>query len=244
MKILCMLPAGKGVYPPEAEERRLAVMRSYTTASTQIDAEYMPGVSGFSPWGQAGRRDPKVTAEHMLTAAELSAQLAVKAERDGYDAFCPFGTLDVGVREARALVRIPVVGQSEACFLYCAMLDRPFAACTYMPGDEERMRTWAHDAGAGQLLAAHTAIGIPNSEYPQRRQELLDRFVECTREARTAGAELMGLVAMSICPVEYSAKELSEASGFPVLDAVAAQIAMAEWWHRTGLPPSLLRLPR
>jgi hypothetical protein len=30
----------------------------------------------------------------------------------------------------------------------------------------------------------------------------------------------------------------------PVLDALAAQIAMAEWWHRTGLPPSLLRLPR
>jgi hypothetical protein len=49
---------------------------------------------------------------------------------------------------------------------------------------------------------------------------------------------------MSICPTEFSAKELSEASGLPVLDALAAQVAMAEWWHRTGLPPSLLRLPR
>jgi hypothetical protein len=54
----------------------------------------------------------------------------------------------------------------------------------------------------------------------------------------------MGLVAMSICPTEYSAKELSEASGLPVLDALACQIALAEWWHRTGLPPSLLRSPR
>lgn len=244
MRILCMLPAGRGVYPAAAEQRRLEVMRSYSTGDTQIDAEYMPGVSGFQPWGQAGRRDPAATAQHMQTAAELSAQLAVKAERDGYDAFCPFGTLDVGVREARSQVSIPVVGQSEACFLYCTMLGRRFAACTYMPGDEERMRNWARDAGADQLLVAHTAIGIPNSEYPDRRPELLDRFVACTKDAKAAGAELMGLVAMSICPVEYSAKELSDTSGFPVLDAVAAQIAMAEWWHRTGLPPSLLHLPR
>ena len=57
MRILCMLPAGRGVYPPEAEQRRLDLMRSYATAATQIDAEYMPGISGFSPWGGAvGRR--------------------------------------------------------------------------------------------------------------------------------------------------------------------------------------------
>jgi hypothetical protein len=43
-------------------------------------------------------------------------------------------------------------------------------------------------------LVANTAIGIPNSEYPQRRQELLDRFVACVQEAREQGAALMGLV--------------------------------------------------
>jgi hypothetical protein len=30
----------------------------------------------------------------------------------------------------------------------------------------------------------------------------------------------------------------------PVLDALAWQIAMAEWWHRVGLAPSLLRYPQ
>jgi hypothetical protein len=54
----------------------------------------------------------------------------------------------------------------------------------------------------------------------------------------------MGLIAMSICPGEFSAAELTQASGFPVLDALACQIAMAEWWHRTALPPNLLRMPR
>jgi allantoin racemase len=244
MRILCMLPAAKGVYPVEAEERRLVVMRSYATPSTQIDAEYMPEVSGFSPWGGGGGRQRYQQSEQNIRAAQFSADLALKAEERGYDAFCPFGTLDIGVQEARKRVRIPVVGQSEACFLYCKMLDRRFGACFYMPGGEERILAAARDAGAADLLVAHTTIGIPNSEYPERHEEVRDRFVACAAEARAKGAEMMGLVAMSICPVEFSARELSDVSGMPVLDAMAAQIAMAEWWHRTGLPPSLLKIPR
>ena len=135
MKILCMLPAGRGVYPEEAEERRLALMRSYSTAAAHVDADYMPDVSGFVPWGREGSPPP---AEAAARAAELSAQRAVQAEREGYDAFCPFGTLDVGVQEARNLVRIPVVGQREACLLFCGLLGRRFAWVTYMPGSEER----------------------------------------------------------------------------------------------------------
>jgi len=241
MRILCMLPAARGVYPPEAEERRLNLMRSYTTLATQVDADYMPAVSGFSPWGGSeGAAPPDASAR----AAQLSAQRAIQAEQEGYDAFCPFGTLDIGVRQARQLVKIPVVGQAEACFLFCGLLHQPFASCSYMPGGEDRIRTWARDTGVEPLLVANTAIGIPNAEYPQRRQELLERFMACVQAAREKGATLMGLVAMSICPTEYSATELSEASGMPVLDALACQIALAEWWHRTGLPPSLLRCPR
>ena len=58
-------------------------------------------------------------------AAQLSAQRAVQAEQEGYDAFCPFGTLDIGVREARTCVQIPVVGQAEACFLFCGLTGPP-----------------------------------------------------------------------------------------------------------------------
>jgi hypothetical protein len=52
MRILCMLPAARGVYPEEAEERRMAVMRSYATPATQIDVDYMPANLGVRPVGQ------------------------------------------------------------------------------------------------------------------------------------------------------------------------------------------------
>lgn len=229
MKILCMLPAPPGVYWPEGEAKRLEVMRSYASASTQVDVDYMP--------------EPEGALDEAARHA-LSAQRAVQAEREGYDAFCPFGTLDFGIEEGQPLVKIPVVGQRQACLLFCGMLDRRFAWVTYMPGSEERNFAWAREAGVGPLMVASLSIGFPNTEFPKRRVELLERFVACAQEAREKGAELMGVVAMSICPTEYSARELSEASGMPVLDALGCQVAMAEWWHRVGLSPSLLRYPR
>ncbi len=241
MRVMCMLPAGVGVYPEVAAKRRLKVMESYSTPDIEVHAEYMPGVSGFSPWGgkggpEAGRLDP---------AHSLAADLAQRAEREGYDAFCPYGMLDIGVKEARKRgVRIPVVGQSEAAILFCGMLGRRFASCSYMPGVGALVRSEAAALGHEDLYVADTAIGIPNSEYPQRRQEVLENFVRCTREAREQGAEMMGWIAMSICPGEFSAKELMAASGFPVVDALACQIALAHWWRITGLPPSLLRSER
>lgn len=247
MKILGMLPAGQGVYPPEAEERRISLMRSYATESTQIDVEYMPGISGFSPWSRTAQEFAHTPEGASDRAAELSASLARQAEERGYDAFCPFGTLDIGVPEARAAgVKIPVVGQAESAILYCGLLGRRFASCSYMSTPQgEKLIHWRTEVlGLDGLYVGPTAIEIPNGEYPQRRDEVLERFVGCAKKAKEMGAEIMGLVAMSICPVEFSARELSEAADFPVIDALGAQIAMAEWWHRIGLPPSLLLTPR
>lgn len=242
MKILCMLPAARGVYPEAAAAQRIKAISGYATAGTQIDVDYLPGLSGFNPWGRTpGTVTP---VEATARAAQLSAQRAVQAEKEGYDAFCPFGTLDVGVREARQAVSIPVVGQTEACLLFCGLLGRRFATVTYMPGSEDQTHGWVREASVQHLMVAATSIGIPNSEYPQRRGELRDQFIRCAGEAREKGAEIMGLVAMSICPTEYSARELGDACGMPVQDAMASQIAMAEWWHRTGLKPKLLRYPR
>ena len=66
----------------------------------------------------------------------------------------------------------------------------------------------------------------------------------CVQEARGQGAALMGLVAMSICPTEYAARELSAAARLPVLDALACQIALASGGTGLASPPSLLRSPR
>ena len=245
MKIQFMLPAAKGVYPVEAEERRIALIKSYETESTFIDVVYMPGVSGFSPWGAIEARTSD--ASELEPAHEFAADCAAEAEQKGYDAFLPFGLLDIGVDAARRRnLTIPAVGAAESSALFCGMLGRRFASCSYLMNSEteplarERMTAM----GLEHLFVGSTAIGIPNSEYPKRHDEVRERFILCAKEARERGAEIMGLNAMSICPIEFSAKELTEASGMPVVDSIASQIAMAQFWYRTKLPSQLLHLPR
>lgn len=245
MRILFMLPAAKGVYSPEAAERRFSIMKSYATPDIQIDVDYLPEPSGFSPWG--GQNDPDHrTPDKVARTHELGARRAAQAEREGYDAFCPFGGVDVGVALARQQgVKIPMSGPGEASALLCALIGQPFATCGYVA---QRGPTEGADRytalGIKHLHVASTAIGIENDQYPQRRQEVLERFLDCAREAREKGAQLFGGFGQSICPTEFSAKELSEASGMPCMDGIAAQITIVEMWHRTGLPPSLLKVPR
>jgi len=239
-----MLPAAKGVYPGEAAERRINLIKSYATAATQIDVDYLPEVSGFNPWG--GQTDPNHRpADAVARAHSLGAQRALQAEKDGYDAFCPYGAVDVGVLEARRRgLSIPAAGPGEASALFCGLLGRRFASCSYVATPQSGNRDRYIALGVDHLYVGATAIGIQNSEYPQRHDEVLQRYKDCARQARDMGAEMMGVIGQSICPTEFSAKALQDATGFPTMDGIAAQIAMVEWWHRTGLPPSLLKVPR
>jgi Asp/Glu/hydantoin racemase len=244
VKILFMLPAAKGVYAPEAAERRMNIIKSYATSDIQIDVDYLPEPSGFSPWG--GQNDPDHRRpEAVARTHELGARRALQAEQDGYDAFCPFGSVDVGVAAARNKgLRIPASGPGEASALLCALIGRPFATCAYVAGQVTTGGGRYAELGIGHLHVCSTAIGIENNEYPQRHDEVLERFKECAREAREKGAALFGGFGASICPTEFSAGELAEAAGMPCMDGIAAQISVVSMWHRTGLPPSLLKLPR
>lgn len=244
MRVLFMLPAAEGVYPQEAADRRKRVISSYATPALDIDIVYQPEASGFDPWGGAAHPDKW---RHAMRAHELGARVAQWAQEEGYDAFCPFGLVDVGIEAGRSLgLTIPLCGAAESSALICGLLGRRFARCHYVmteaSAEREKIRTakW----GLEHLYVGDTGIGIDNSEYPQRRDEVLERFVACTRQAKELGAEVMGMVGMSLCPVEFSAADLYDASGMPVVDGIAAQLTVAGFWHRTGLPPSLLKVPR
>src|SRR5689334_12863905 len=115
MRILAMLSAARGVFPPEAEARRIALIRSYATATTEVDVDYMPSASGLGTWMTPGSTvEPALAADAVEWAEEQMGARAVFAEEQGYDAFCPFGVHDIGVRRARELTtRIAVVGQAQ-----------------------------------------------------------------------------------------------------------------------------------
>src|SRR5690348_2159590 len=102
MKILAVLPAAKGVYPDEAEQRRMDRLMSYSRPGVEISVGFPSSPSGFNPYGGGG--GPLQRAQNHL----LVAQRFIEAEQEGYDACFPFGMIDFGVEIARSHCKIPI----------------------------------------------------------------------------------------------------------------------------------------
>jgi Asp/Glu/hydantoin racemase len=100
MKLMVVM----GEYPPEERERRRAAVLKCATPGTEIHFGVIQATFFV-------RANAEINA---LAAGPLVAEIAQKAEADGFDAVVPFGTLDAGVELARNLVRIPVVGAGQS----------------------------------------------------------------------------------------------------------------------------------
>src|SRR5438132_1592514 len=101
MRVLVVLPAIKGVYPADAEQRRVDVVRSYTTPSLQVDAGFPTQESGYVPMSGEGSA-VEIGRNNMMMADRM-----FQAQVEGYDACVPFGMRDFGVETARARCDIP-----------------------------------------------------------------------------------------------------------------------------------------
>jgi len=58
---------------------------------------------------------------------------AMRAEREGYDAFLMGNISDAGVREARELVNIPVLGICETCLHLACLMGANFGLVSISP---------------------------------------------------------------------------------------------------------------
>ena len=68
-----------------------------------------------------------------LRCAVEAVRNAIRAEREGYDAFVLGHFQDAGLWEARAAVRIPVVGLGESAMLHACTLGRSIGLITIDP---------------------------------------------------------------------------------------------------------------
>jgi Asp/Glu/hydantoin racemase len=240
MRILVVLPTAQGVYPAEAEQRRIERVKSYSTPATQVEVGFPSERSGFHPMSRGGEATAYDLAQNHIRIAER----LIQGEQEGYDAASPFGMIDFGVEIARSRVSIPIVGQTQATYAMASMMCSRFGVISYRSSGHPMMRRQATAYGFDHLISGWGAAEMSNADMPSRRQELFDRFVsEGKRLVRDTGAELIVCHGMSMSPIEFPAQEYAEAIGVPVLEGLGCAIAMAEAWVRTGTPYSRVRHP-
>ena len=115
-----------GDYPPEERRLREDTAKSFSTAEVEV------GILSVAPSPFGGL----TPAEIQLVAPYFHAAY-LQAEREGFDAAVPLGTLDLGVDGGRSLVDIPIVGPCEAMFHIAAQLgDNEWHPMRHQPRDE------------------------------------------------------------------------------------------------------------
>jgi allantoin racemase len=169
-------------------------------------------------------------AVQALFSSYFSLQ-AIRAERQGYDAFVIGTSQDPGLVEAKAWAGIPVLGFGETAAHVAALISQRFSFVGFIPeleapithnmrraGLAERMRPFAFIAGGPERVVAAFA-GAP--------APFVAAFHDAVRTVLAAGAE-------AIIPADGLTNEILVASGIravdgaPVIDANGLLVKMAE----------------
>lgn len=224
-----------GEYPPEeGERRRQAVLKC---ASPETEIEFGVIKATFFR-----RSNSQVNS---LSAGPLVAEIAQKAEADGYDAVVPFGTLDAGVELARNLVHIPVVGAGQAVMHLAAQLSNRLGVIAYEEKSIPFMRKQMHAWRVADSVVAIRSVEIPLAESTKSRDVMRERFIKIARDLIDShDAEIIVPMGVTMVPVQYSPQEFEKELGVPVMDALKTSIQTAEMMVRMGLSHSTKTYPR
>lgn len=179
---------------------------------------------------------PSITTVHALSEFRFSREVircAIQAEREGYDVFFMNHFQDGGLYEARAAVKIPVLGLGEATLLHACTMGRKLGLLAinpaFIPTHNEQICRY----GLQQRIAGIRAIDASISDYmdaftsPAKKSELKAIFDREARRLIDGGADV--IVPTGGIPMMLFGKELdANVDGAPIVNGVTVVIKAAE----------------
>ena len=179
---------------------------------------------------------PSVTTVHALSEFRFSRAVvrgAIAAERDGYDAFFMNHFQDVGLYEARAAVRIPVLGLGEATLLHACTMGRKLGLLAinpaFIPTHNEQIARYGLQQRVAGIRAIEASIGdyMDAFESPAKKSELQAIFEREARRLIDSGADV--IVPTGGIPMMLFGKEAdANVDGAPIVNGVTVVIKAAE----------------
>lgn len=180
MRIDVVLATRLGTGP--ADDLRLERMRATGRPGVDIRIRIPDGApTSITTPAEDARAAPGVIAEILA------------AEANGAEAVVVNCTADTGVKRARALAAIPVVGVSESAFHLAAQLGGRFSVLTFAERIAPRFRSMARRWGMARRLASVRSVEMPLEEiddFAVLGTALLAAAETCLRED---GADLIVL---------------------------------------------------
>lgn len=157
-------------------------------------------------------------------------QGALRAEREGYDAFALSTLPEPGLREIRALVNIPVVGYGECAAREAVGNGRKFGALVFIPELAQLYQDNVRRHGLGCRLVGARDVGFRFTDVLAgfgRPAPLIDRFRDAARGLIAHGAEAI-VPGEAPLNVLLAMNGVTEVDGVPVIDSLGAWVRAAE----------------
>lgn len=221
-------------------------------------------VHGVPPGSWAGQQPSALFGYPAIFLAVLAPAFlanAVRAEREGYDAFVVGTFIEPFLRELRSAVSIPVVSSLEATLLVGCTVAQQVGLVTINEALRWSLQTSIERHRLGARVAAVTALEPPLDEAGAISAlaipgPVVEAFRQAAGHVVAAGADAV-IPAESILATVTAEAGLREIEGAAVLDAIAAPLAFAEMlitlqcrtglrigrrWHTQMPSPELINL--
>jgi Asp/Glu/hydantoin racemase len=150
-------------------------------ASAVMGDDATVSVHGLRPGTYAEGCAPIDAIKYRYVASINELQIcdaALVAEREGFDAVAIGCFFDPGLRAARSLVDIPVVGLGETCALVACSLARKFGLVTLCEDQSADYADMMHAYGLERRFAGAVAVDPPIDEFALEADEATARAIE------------------------------------------------------------------
>lgn len=206
-----------GDYPPEERKRRENAALAYSSTEVEV------GIVSVNATPHYIGNAPDLLG--LAVPAFIDAYRA--AEKQGYDAVVPLGTLDLGIDAGRSVVDIPVVGPSEAMLHIAAMLGRRFGIIMYHDFVLPLGYRMVERFHMMDKVIGWRTCGFELPDIIANRDKVVSTFVASARELVELGADVILPMGITQCPVHISPDWLMRELGVPVVEGIGAPIRLA-----------------
>jgi allantoin racemase len=150
---------------------------------------------------------------------------------------------DPGLRAARAVARIPVIGAAEAATSLVQLVAQRYGVVTIVDTDIPEIEVYLSSLEVRTKCVGVSAIGLEFYELVKDPDDTLDRLTSASTKLLEKGAEaiLLGCMSFGFYPF---AKRLQEQIGVPVIDPLLAGVAAARTMLELGVLPSTRATPQ
>ena len=203
-----------GDYPPEELKRRADTALSYSSPEVEVGivrVKATPYFIGNAP-------------DLLGIAVPPFIEAFRDAEKQGYDAVVPLGTLDLGVDAGRSAVDIPVVGPSKSMLHIASMLGRRFGIMMYHDFVLPLGYRMVEQFNMMPKVVGWRTCGFELPDIIANRERVVSKFVDSARELVKLGADVILPMGITQCPVHIKPDFLMKELGVPVVEGIGAPI--------------------